>query len=399
VAVAWMNLQLKLARTTPVVAAITFGRPFGYIGVTGYESVVPGMPGYRSLAGQLNGLAGLPIADKSLAYCWPLSANAALAAASRSLFANTSAANLRTIDSLEMANNAVYQPGLGPDVSSRSADFGKKLAAAVLAWAQTDGYDNAEPYTPPTGPGRWVPTAPAFARAAFPHWGSNRPLVAGSGDGADPGSPLAYSEAPGSPFYALGQEVYDVSQQLTPDQRAIALFWNDVPNGRSFTAPGHWVSILTQVLAKENTALDQALVAYAKLGINMSDAAVSCFKTKFTYNLLRPITYVRGALGHPAWASLIPTPNFPDYSATHATLSAAAAAALTEQFGPDYAFADQNYASFGLGVRSYASFEQAGTEAGLSRLYGGIHYRASCEKGHAQGQKVAQNIHTKLIFK
>ena len=399
VALSWTNLELRLVRTTPVVPAITFGRPFAYAGVAGYEAAVPGMAGYRSLAGQLNGLSGLPTADPTQAYNWALSANAALAAINRSLFANTSPANLATVDSLEAANLAALQGTMGAEASRRSVDFGKQVAAAVFAWSKTDGNDNAAPYTPPTGPGLWVPTAPQFSPAVFPNWGSNRPLVAGSGEGADPGPPLAYNTAPGSPFYNMAGEVLSIAQTRTAEQTAIALFWNDVPNGRSFTPPGHWASILAQVLAKENTPLDKALFAQAKLGVCLNEALISSMKTKFTYNVLRPVTYIRATLGQPAWLPLIPTPAFPEYSANHATLSAAAAEALTEIYGANYAFTDQSYVSFGLAARSFTSFEQAASEAGISRLYGGIHYRASVEKGLVQGKKVAQNVDAKLRFK
>lgn len=150
VALSWLNMELRLARLTPVTTTNTFGRPYAYAGVAGYEAAVPGMAGYNSLVGQLNGLAGLPKADQSQIYCWPLSANAALAAVNRSMFANTSPANLAAIDSLEAANKTVYQTSQGAEVSSRSAEFGKQVAAAVLAWAKTDGYDNATPR--PRGP-------------------------------------------------------------------------------------------------------------------------------------------------------------------------------------------------------------------------------------------------------
>ena len=396
-ALAWLNLQTRLARLTPITAANTYGRPFAYAGVAGYEAVVPGMAGYKSLAGQLNGLTGLPAADRTQMYCWPLSANAAIAAITRNLYANASAANLAAVDSLEAATKAALQAGLGAEVSRRSADFGQRVAAAVLAWSKTDGCDNATPYTPPTGPGLWEPTPPALAVPLFPHWGTNRPLVAGSN--AEPGPPLAYSTTAGAPFYQMVQEVLTVSQTITADQRAIALFWNDVPKARNFTPSGHWVSILAQVLAKEKPSLDKALLAYVKLGICLNDAYISCFKAKYAYNVLRPVTYIRATLGQPAWLSLIPTPAHPEYSAAHAMISAAAAEALTEVFGPNYAFTDQNYAQFDLGTRSYTSFEQAGIEAGLSRLYGGIHYRYSIEKGAAQGRKVAQNINAKLAFR
>ena len=399
VALSWMNLELRLVRTTPVVAAITFGRPFAYAGVAGYEAAMPGMAGYKSLAGQLNGLSGLPTADPTQTYNWALSANAALAAINRSLFANASPAGLAAVDSLEAANLAALQGSPGPDASRRSVEFGKQVAAAVVAWARADGHDNAAPYTPPTGPGLWVPTPPQFSPAVFPNWGGCRTLVPGSGEGADPGPPLAYNTAPGSPFYNMAGEVLSVAQARTAEQTAIALFWNDVPNGRSFTPPGHWVSILTQVLARDNAALDKALVAQAKLGICLNDALISSMKTKFVYNVLRPVTYIRATLGQPTWLPLIPTPAFPEYSANHATLSAAAGEALTQIYGPNYAFTDQSYVLFGIAPRSYTSFEQAAAEAGISRLYGGIHYRASVEKGLLQGKKVAQNIDAKLRFK
>jgi hypothetical protein len=78
VPVAWFDLAYELARSeglTPPVAA----RTFGYLGVALYEAVVPGMPGYQSLAGQLNGLEAMP-EPADLAYHWPTVANSALAA-------------------------------------------------------------------------------------------------------------------------------------------------------------------------------------------------------------------------------------------------------------------------------------------------------------------------------
>ncbi|MBF9143970.1 vanadium-dependent haloperoxidase [Hymenobacter properus] len=399
VAVSWLNLEMKLARTTPVNTTNALGRPFAYAGVAGYEAVMPGMAGYRSLAGQLNGLSALPSPDKTKQYSWPLSANAALAAISRAMFATTSAANLATVDSLENANRTALQAGLDADAVARSIDFGKKVAGAVFDWSKSDGYDNPATYTAPTGTGAWVPTPPAFGAPAFPFWGSNRPLVAGSGANADPGPPVAFSQADGSPFDLMAKEVMNQATSRTTDQTAIALFWNDAPNGRSFTPHGHWISILAQVLTRENSTLDKAALAFAKLGIAMNDATISCFKTKYTYNLMRPVSYIRQLPGQASWSPLITTPGHPEYSAGHATVSSAAAEALTEVFGSPYAFTDQNQAQFGLGTRSYASFEDAAAEAGLSRLYGGIHYRPSIEKGLVQGKRVAQNINAKLGFK
>jgi hypothetical protein len=240
-----------------------------------------------------------------------------------------------------------------------------------------------------------VPTPPAFAKAAVPYWGNLRTIVAGSDDGSQPGAPIAYSTDPSSDFYKMVEQVYDASQTLTPEQTAMALFWRDVPG---VSSPGHWESILNQVLKKENSTLDKAAVAYELSGIVLSDANISCWKAKYHYNLVRPITYVRTVLGHATWSSFLTTPAHPEYPSAHAVLSAATADAMTDLFGDSYNLTDHTYDYLGFAPRSYTSFRAIGEDAGNSRLYGGIHYQPSIDTGLIQGRKVAQNIISKLKF-
>ena len=112
----------------------------------------------------------------------------------------------------------------------------------------------------PVGPGLWQPTAPAFAAAFAPYWKNNRQLVVGSFDGADPPPPPAYSTDPSSDFYKMVKEVYDISQTLTPEQRAIGLYYRDNPG----FGGGHYMSILNLVLQQENAMLDVCALAFAK---------------------------------------------------------------------------------------------------------------------------------------
>jgi len=42
---------------------------------------------------------------------------------------------------------------------------------------------------------------------------------------------------------------------------------------------------------------------------------------------------------------------------------------------------------------------EAAREAGISRLYGGIHYKPSIEAGYTQGKKIADNVTNTLVFK
>lgn len=391
VPLSWMRLQLQLTRTTPGISSIGHSRLYATTAVALYEAIVPGMSGYQSLGKQLNGLPELPKPQPGVVLHWPASANAALAAVFRALYPNTPAANRQAIDSLEMAYEQGFRQIASAEEINRSAAFGRAIATAVVDWAKSDGSNDAKPYTPPVGRGLWEPTPPAYGKAVEPNWGNNRPFVAANAD-VDPGPPFPFSTDSSSPFYVATKEIYEVSLTRTPEQTAIADFWNDLPDGKNYTSNGHWVSILTQVLTREKSSLAQAAEAYAKMSIAFSDACVSSWKSKYKYNVVRPVTAVRQILGYADWLPHIPTPAHPEYSAAHATLSAAAATALADVFGENYAFTDHSYEHLGMRPRPYASFLDAAREAAVSRVYGGIHYRFSGEAGLKQGQAVARNV-------
>jgi hypothetical protein len=393
---AWMNLQLRIMRTATGIPNVAFARPYAYSGITLYEAVVNGMPAYQSLQGQLNGLTGLPQTTPGLAYHWASVANAALALINKRMFPTTSIANKNAIDSLENELNAQYAGDTDPEIASRSVQFGRDVAQKIFDWSETDGYTHAsDAYPLPGGIGLWVPTAPAFAAASTPYWGNLRTIVPGSGKNTQPGAPTAYSTDPSSDFYKMVKQVYDASQTLTPEQTAMAMYWRDIPG---VTTPGHYLSILEQVLEKEKSTLDQSAVAYALCAITVNDAAISCWKTKYTYNLVRPITYIRNVLGHASWLSLLATPAHPEYSSAHAVLSEANADALTSLFGDNYSFTDHTYDYLGFPSRSFNSFHAIAVDAGNSRLYAGIHYQPSIDAGLEQGSKVAANVIGRLRF-
>ena len=210
-----------------------------------------------------------------------------------------------------------------------------------------------------------------------------------SNDNTQPGPPTAYSEDPASPFFKMVKHVYDVSQTLTPDQTAQAFFWRDLPG---VSTAGHWQNILLQVLVQTNSRLDKAAIAYALTGACFNDAAISAFKTKYIYNLVRPITYIRSVLGFPTWNSLLTTPNHPEYPSAHSVVSTATAGAFTMVFGDIGSFTDHTWDYLGFAPRTYSSFQAIGQDAGNSRVFAGIHYQPSVDTGFIQGEKVAANI-------
>jgi hypothetical protein len=394
VAITWINMQIRLMRASGLGNTPLF-RPYAYSGIALYESVVPGMPAFQSVASQLNGLSGLPETQHGFAYHWPSAANAALAFMNKQMFPTASAANKAAIDSLENALKAQYQDDADAATINRSIAFGKAVAQKVFDWSETDGYKHAsDPYTPPVGVGLWVPTPPAFAAAATPYWGNLRTIVPGSGNNSQPGPPTAYSTDPSSDFYKMVKRVYDVSQNLSPQDSAQALFWRDAPG----TVPAHYLSIFAQTLQKANSSLDVAAYGWVLGGIAPLDASISCWQAKFHYNLVRPITYIRTVLGHPTWNALFATPAHPEYPSAHAIITSAFGDAMTAVFGDNFSLTDHTYDFLGMAPRTFSSFTALGDDGGNSRLFAGIHYQLSIDTGLKQGRTVAQNIIKSVKF-
>jgi hypothetical protein len=229
-----------------------------------------------------------------------------------------------------------------------------------------------------------------------------RPFVLDSSSQFRPKLPQAFDMAPGSPFYRQVKEVYDVSKQLTDDQRALATFWDDNPyvmhvRGHAMfatkkaTPGGHWISIAGIVAQKTGADLMQSAEVYARTAIALADGFISCWDEKFRSNLIRPETVINAHLDE-SWTPLLQTPPFPEYPSGHSVISNAAAEVLTDQFGDGLAFHDTTEVAYGLPARSFTSFRQAAAEAAISRLYGGIHYRMAIEEGSVQGRRVGEQV-------
>ncbi|MBL0050182.1 MAG: vanadium-dependent haloperoxidase [Bacteroidetes bacterium] len=112
---------------------------------------------------------------------------------------------------------------------------------------------------------------------------------------------------------------------------------------------------------------------------------------------MRPITYINYYID-PAWTPLIATPPFPEYSSGHSSQSGAASEVLTAIYGANYSFTDYSKVPDGFAPRSFNSFYAFADEAAVSRLYGGIHFRAANENGVICGRKVGSNI-MKIVYK
>ena len=214
-----------------------------------------------------------------------------------------------------------------------------------------------------------------------------------------------------SDFYKEVKEVYDISNEITAkgdtsEEVAIAQFWDcnpyvSVTRGhlmfatKKITPGAHWIGIAKIAARKTGADVAKTVYTYTKTSIAIADAFISCWDEKYRSNLIRPETLINTHIDE-NWEPVLQTPPFPEYTSGHSVVSGAAAVALTSIYGDSFAFDDDTEVQYGLPVRSFASFRVAADEAAISRMYGGIHYRAAVEIGVKQGRDLGTFVVEKL---
>ncbi|MBK8845089.1 MAG: vanadium-dependent haloperoxidase [Bacteroidetes bacterium] len=393
VPIAWMDMMTKLIKTTPGYTPPVASRALGYAGVALYEATVNGSGNMQSIASQI----GMPaVAAPTAQYTkWFAAANACMAQTMRNFFPGTSTANKASIDSLELYFHNLHLAAWSNFLILTSEAYGKSVADHVYNWSMTDavgheGYlkNNDPNFVPLSGLGMWVPTPPAYAAPMQPHWGDVRPFVAINPFVVVP-NPPSYSTATNSLYYIQAMEVYNTKNNLTPAQINIALYWAD--GAGTLTPPGHSMQIASQVIRKSNSDLFTSAMVFAKVGMAVCDAFIHCWKVKYTYSTMRPVTFIQQHIDA-NWTPLITTPPFPEYTSGHSTQSGAAARILSDIYGYNYSFVDHSKVPDGFQPRWFSNFMSFANEAALSRLYGGIHFTAANENGKICGEQIAANI-------
>jgi PAP2 superfamily/Dockerin type I domain len=286
--------------------------------------------------------------------------------------------------------------------------IGQQAAEAMIAKRANDGSNAPSTYQSIIQPGHWQPTLPAFLEPVLPQWAAVTPFAMTAGSQFRPAVPPALTSAE----YAVAvDEVARLgssqSSQRTADQTDIAQFWAD--GGGTATPPGHWNIIAADATAGRGLSLIDKARTFALLNYAMADAAIASWDAKYAFDLWRPIDAIRKAStdNNPAttaqvdWSPLISTPPFPAYTSGHSTFSGAAATVLTSLLGDSISFstwADPGITGAwppsddvsSLPRRTFSSFEQAAMEAGVSRIYGGIHFSFDNSAGLSSGQSVGQ---------
>ncbi len=250
--------------------------------------------------------------------------------------------------------------------------LGRAVAALVLARMSTDGTANAignatqwanlavaarargeEPWISREIPAR-PPMLPNFG--AVTSWNLTPAEIVSVRPPAPPSTSSAQMKTETA-------EVRSTVENLSRAQRAIAEKWND--GAGTYTPPGHWNDIAADHIRDAKMSEVRAARTFALLNMAMHDASVACWEAKYFYFNPRPSQM------DPAIKTDIGLPNFPAYPSGHSTFSAAAASVLSYVF-----------------PGSASEFTQMADEAGMSRLYGGIHFRSDIVEGRAHGARV-----------
>ena len=399
----WLDMKYRVLRQ-PQEPNSTFGflpvRLYSAMGIALYESVVPGMPAYQSLSGQLLEMPSMPKTTPGFAYHWAVSANAALAYIFRKSLPNTSAANKAAIDSLENALDLVYITEVNTQTFQRSKNFGILVADRVFNWLNTDGaFYMYPPYVPPVGPGLWVPTPPAFIPVFAPYVGQLRPLMPGVLNENFAPPPLPYSTASSSAFFNIMNDVYDTRQLLLNNGalKAQANYWRGLQGGSGYIL---WYAILRKILSEQGNEamLDKAALAYCKLGIVHKDATIGYASAAFYYNQLAPITYIRNVMGFTTWNSEFPTPPLPCYPEIHSMQYSSSADVLSREFGSNYHLNTDGIHPLGLPGYTFTSFAEAAVHGNQSRFLAGVATQNAVNAGAWVGNKTAEYLADHIRF-
>ena len=288
----------------------------------------------------------------------------------------------------------------------RGAAIGASVAGEILAWRQNDGWIPTGPtsYAEPPLPGRWQPTPPANAAAAFAHLQHATPMALLSSTQFLPSPPPSLtSERYAADFNEVKLLGRVDSVTRTAEQTAIARLWAGAGVGGATDFFAVWQNVARDVARDRNLSLVEAARLFALLNVSIHDALQSTQTSKFVYGVWRPVTAIRGAADdlNPAtdadagWLPLLGTPPYPSYSGNLAAIGASAARALELAMGTNdipVALTWRQANGAPDVTRHFDGFSQAAKEQYMSRIYGGIHYRFDQDAGERVGRAVADFV-------
>ena len=302
------------------------------------------------------------------------------------------ALDARRVASLASRSLTEADPGIG---------VGESSAAAILQARSNDGASTAQfAYSAPGAgsPGVWVPIGTQVALLAG--WGKVTPWVLNSSKQFWPDAPPSLDSGRYARDYNEVKKIGSLSSTTrTSEQTEIGRFWLGTPSAI-------WNHVARQVITASGLDLSDTARTFGLMYLAASDAGITCWDVKYTYNFWRPQAAIRNGhldgnnatVGDPNWTPLFPTPAHPEYISGHSTNSSAMGTMLALLFGDEPGITIIGLSPTNPGfARQWTSFSQGIDEVIDARVYSGIHYRTSDEVGARVGRQVARFVFTHAL--
>lgn len=255
-----------------------------------------------------------------------------------------------------------------PSDAAAGLKLGRDIAERVIAVAKRDGSERKWDGRRPRGRGLWEPPPGSIARPVEPLAGTWKTWILRNGKQLRPPPPPGYGSAK---FRAEARELVRMRESLTAEQKRIATFW---AGGQGTPLPaGVWDQVMLAYVPEQNLSVPRQTRVFALLNAAMDDAGIASWDAKYAYWSPRPITAIRDLGIDRDWKPYLDTPFFPSYVSGHSTYSGAAGEVLAHLFPSDAKL-----------------WHSKAEEAGISRLYGGIHYRADNVFGLRIGREIGR---------
>jgi membrane-associated phospholipid phosphatase len=296
-----------------------------------------------------------------------------------------------SVDQLLADELAAIPDGVAKD---QGIKVGHDVAVQLLADRANDGSAaTPPPFVAGDKPGDFRPVPPSFAPPVFTGWANVTPFVLENAqqfrpDAQVPVTSAAYANALNE-VKSLGQ---NTSTTRTADETVAAKFWA----GPIWNT---WNEIADSAALEHHTNLETTARLFAVLNLTFADGVIAFYDAKYHYAIWRPVTAIRAGdsignpaiVGDPTWTPLATTPADPSYPGAHSVISAAGAAVLSSFFGQDGQIQVTSDVMKGT-VRTFDSYQAVATEAGLSRIFAGVHTRLDHQSGLVLGRNVAQFV-------
>jgi hypothetical protein len=389
--------------TNPPLAA----RFFAYTCLSGYEIVSENDKQVKSMHRVLNQYPAIIKSKQLTGYNIQLSAVLAM---------YKTAERLQPFGSTLMARNeknfidSCKFIGFDDESIDSSQNYAQIISKQILAYAKADKYNrisNYKRYTPTRAPGTWDPTPPSYMSPVEPYFNTIRPLTLDSAAQFVPDAPIPFSTDKHSAFYKYLLLSYTkAGNALTQEEKNTANFWDCNPFavqndghmlvGLKKISPGaHWMGITDIACDKTKTSFSKAVEINTVVSVGLLDCFICCWEDKYRTNRIRPETAIREYID-PNWKPWLQTPPFPEYISGHSVVSATSAVILTHYFGNNFAYTDNVEKDFGIPPRHFDSFQQAASQAAISRFWGGIHFMDAINNGLKQGHNVGNWVVAKI---